>query len=156
MRTISIVTALLIPLTFGLSACGGGPREDMGTIVGAVAGGALGNQFGKGSGNVAATIAGVVVGGIIGSEIGRSLDEKDRKHASLAEFEALENGHSGEAREWRNPDSGHYGRIVPQRPYKVGRHDCRDYTHTIYIDGEPEIMKGRACRNDDGSWSRSS
>ena len=136
------------------SGCGGGPREDMGTVVGAVAGGAIGNQFGKGDGKVAATIAGILIGGIVGSDIGRSLDENDRRRASEAEFEALENGSSGQAREWRNPDSGHYGRVIPQRPYKVGQRDCRDYTHTIYIDGQPETMRGRACRNRDGSWSR--
>jgi surface antigen len=156
MKKLSIVTALMIPLVMGVAGCGGGPREDMGTVVGAVAGGAIGNQFGKGSGNVAATIAGVVIGGIIGSEIGRSLDEDDRRRASVAEYEALESGRSGVASEWRNPDNGHYGRIVPQRPYKVGYRDCRDYTHTIYIDGQPETMRGRACRNRDGSWSRSS
>ncbi len=154
MKTQSILAVVLIPLTIGLSGCGGGPREDMGTVVGAVAGGAIGNQFGKGDGKVVATIAGILIGGIVGSDIGRSLDENDRRRASEAEFEALENGSSGQAREWRNPDSGHYGRIIPQRPYKVGQRDCRDYTHTIYINGQPETMRGRACRNRDGSWSR--
>jgi len=155
-KPVKITAALLMPLLIGLTACGGGPREDMGTVVGAVAGGAIGNQFGKGSGRTAATIAGILIGGIIGSDIGRQLDENDRRRASSAEFAALESGRSGEASEWRNPDSGHYGRIVPQRPYKVGGRDCRNYTHTIYIDGQPETMRGRACRNRDGSWSRSS
>ncbi len=155
MKTHSILAVALIPLVIGLSGCGGGPREDMGTVVGAVAGGAIGNQFGKGDGRVAATIAGIVIGGIVGSEIGRSLDENDRRRASAAEYDALENGSSGRTREWRNPDSGHYGRIVPQRPYKVAGRDCRDYTHTIYIGGQPETMRGRACRNRDGSWSKS-
>ncbi len=154
MKHNSILAMVMIFLTVGLGACGGGPREDMGTVVGAVAGGAIGNQFGKGDGRAAATIAGIVIGGIIGSNIGRSLDENDRRRASAAEYDALENGRTGEVREWRNPDSGHYGRIVPRRSYKIGRRDCRDYTHTIYIDGRPETMRGRACRNDDGSWSR--
>ena len=56
MKILSIVTALMIPLAAGLGGCGGGPREDIGTVVGAVAGGAIGNQFGKGSGRTAATI----------------------------------------------------------------------------------------------------
>ena len=155
MKILSIVTALMIPLAAGLGGCGGGPREDIGTVVGAVAGGAIGNQFGKGSGRTAATIAGVLIGGIVGSEIGRDLDENDRRRASQAEFAALENGRTGRAREWRNPDTGHYGRITPQRPYRVGNQNCRDFTHTIYIDGRPETMRGRACRNGDGSWSRS-
>ena len=153
-KSVALVATLLLPLSLGLTACGGGPREDMGTVVGAVAGGAIGNQFGKGEGRAAATIAGILIGGIVGSDIGRELDESDRRRAARAEYAALENGRSGVAREWRNPDNGHYGRIVPQRPYRVGGRDCRNYTHTIYIDGQPETMRGRACRNRDGSWSR--
>ncbi|MCF6199381.1 MAG: glycine zipper 2TM domain-containing protein [Hyphomicrobiaceae bacterium] len=155
-KPVRMIAVLLMPLLIGLAGCGGGPREDMGTVVGAVAGGAIGNQFGKGDGRTVATIAGILIGGIIGSDIGRQLDENDRRRASRAEYTALESGRSGEPSEWRNPDSGHYGRIVPQRPYKIAGRDCRNYTHTIYIGGQPETMRGRACRNQDGSWSRSS
>ena len=51
-----------------------------------------------------------------------------------------------------NPDNGRYGDVVPSRPYKRGTADCRDYTHTIYIDGRPQTMRGTACRNRDGTW----
>ena len=53
---------------------------------------------------------------------------------------------------WRDPDTGHYGDVVPSRPYKRGVADCRDYTHTIYIDGKPKQMRGTACRDSGGSW----
>ena len=105
-----------------------------------------------GKGNVAATVAGAVVGGIVGSEIGKSLDERDRRYAEEAEYDALERGQSGVSRQWRDPDTGHYGDVVPSRPYKRGVADCRDYTHTIYIDGRPKQMRGTACRGSDGSW----
>ena len=118
-----------------------------------MAGGIIGNQFGKGSGNVLATVAGAVVGGIVGSEIGRSMDEQDRRLAEQAEFDALEAGESGRPRHWRNPDNGRYGDVVPGRAYKRGSIDCRDYTHTVYIDGRPQTMRGTACRNPDGTWS---
>lgn len=153
MNIVTKTAAVLLPLAIVLAGCGGGPKEDMGTVVGAVAGGVVGNQFGKGGGNVAATVAGAVIGGMIGGEIGRDLDAEDRRRAADAEYYALEHGRSGEYREWRNPDNGHYGRFVPERTYKVGGRDCREYTHTIYIDGEPETMRGKACRNGDGSWS---
>jgi surface antigen len=29
---------------------------------------------------------------------------------------------------------------------------CRQYTHTVYIDGKPQVTRGTACRNSDGSW----
>ncbi len=147
-------TALLI-VSIGLVGCSGeGPNKaDTGMVVGAVAGGILGNQVGKGTGNIAATALGAVVGGIVGSEIGRSLDAQDRRLAQDAEFEALERGNSGVSRQWRNPDNGRYGEVVPSRPYKRGTVDCRDYTHKIYINGQPQSMRGTACRNPDGSWS---
>lgn len=144
--------AILVAL--GMSACGpNGPNKaDTGLAVGAIAGGILGNQVGKGTGRALATVAGAMVGGIVGHEIGRSLDEQDRMLAREAEFEALERGQSGVARSWRNPDNGRYGEVVPSRPYKRGPQDCRDYAHTVYIDGRPEVMRGTACRNGDGSW----
>lgn len=137
-----------------LMGCGpdGPTKADTGLAVGAIAGGILGNQVGKGSGRVLATVAGAVVGGIVGSEIGRALDRQDQMLAQEAEFEALESGRSGERRRWRNPDSGHYGEVVPSESYRRGTADCRDYTHTIYIDGRPESMRGTACRNPDGTW----
>ncbi len=155
MKTISIISILVGSLL--LSACssdGGLNKEDGGAIVGAVAGGLLGNTVGKGSGRVLATMAGVMVGGIVGSSVGRSLDKADQLAASKAEFDALEKGRSGRAVKWRNPDNGHYGEIVPERSYRVGRKQCRSFRHTIYIDGRRETMKGRACRNHDGTWRK--
>jgi surface antigen len=153
MRVSRLVAIALVSLM--AAACGpeGPNKADTGLAVGAVAGGLLGNQFGSGGGKVAATAIGAVVGGIVGSEIGRYMDQQDRMLAQQAEYEALERGQSGQARQWRNPDNGHYGEIIPTRPYKRGVADCRDYTHKIYIDGQPQAMKGTACRNPDGTWT---
>ena len=137
-----------------LTACSGEfTKQDTGTLIGAVAGGILGNQVGGGSGKVAATAIGAFVGGIVGSEIGRSLDEQDRRLAQEAEYEALERGKSGVPRTWKNPDNGRYGEVIPSPSYKRAGTDCRDYTHKIYIDGQPQALKGTACRNPDGTWS---
>ena len=138
-----------------LLGCGpdGPTKQDTGLAVGAIAGGIIGNQVGRGSGKVLATVAGAVVGGIVGSEIGRSLDRQDRILAQQAELAALERGQSGQRTPWRNPDSGRYGEVVPGTPYRRAGADCRDYTHTIYIDGRPQTMHGTACRNADGTWT---
>lgn len=142
-------------IALSLAACGpeGPSKADTGLAVGALAGGILGNQVGKGGGRVAATAIGAVLGGIVGSEIGRSMDATDRMLAQQAEYEAFERGQSGVVRTWKNPDNGRYGEVVPTRPYKRGNLDCRDYTHKIYIDGQPQAMRGTACRNPDGTWS---
>jgi surface antigen len=151
--TLALVSVAGISLI--VTACGpNGPNKtDTGLAVGAIAGGLLGNTVGRGNGRIATTAIGAVIGGIVGSEIGRSLDKIDRQYAQQAEFAALERGRSGERVEWRNPDSGRYGEVVPSPPYKRGEIDCRDYTHKIYIDGQPQAMRGTACRNPDGTWS---
>ena len=150
MRTPRPVIAATLALSIGLSACAN--NQEGGAVVGAVAGGVIGHQFGKGAGKVLATVGGAVVGGIVGSAIGKRLDDHDRQLAEQAELDALERGQSGATRQWRNPDNGRYGEVVPSKPYRRGPDDCRDYTHTVYIDGRPETMRGTACRNGDGSW----
>ncbi|MGQ0674148.1 MAG: RT0821/Lpp0805 family surface protein [Hyphomicrobium sp.] len=157
MRRMRKLTAVSMALALSASVAGCGQdgpnKADTGLVVGAAAGGILGNQIGNGGGRVAATAIGAVLGGIVGSEIGRSMDQQDRFLAQQAEFDAFERGRSGQGRQWRNPDNGHYGEIIPTRPYKRGVADCRDYTHKVYISGRPQAMRGTACRNADGTWT---
>ncbi len=94
----------------------------------------------------------VVLGGITDNAIGKSLGSDDLKAASAAEFQALEHGKTGVASPWRNPTNGRYGNVVASRPFKQRNIYCRQFTHTIYVDGTPKIMRGIACRNKDGSW----
>ncbi len=129
-----------------------GTREGFGTVAGAVAGGVIGNQLGSGSGRVVATAIGALAGGLIGAEIGRSLDERDRQEALAAEYRALEFGRAGRPVAWRNDSSGIYGEVVTGPGYEVNSLDCRDYTHTIYIDGRARVARGTACRQPDGTW----
>lgn len=153
MKWVKLAVVAVVP--FMLIACGpgGATKQDGGAVIGAVAGGLIGNQFGKGGGRVAATMAGAVIGGIVGSEIGRSMDQTDRMLAAQAERDAFERGRSGAPVHWRNPDNGRYGEVIPDAPYRRGPRDCRDYTHRVFIDGRPQVMRGTACRNPDGTWS---
>ena len=132
-----------------LAACSGpgnAPKQDQGLVAGAIAGGVLGSQIGRGKGSVVATVLGAVVGGVVGSEIGRSLDERDRRLAQQAEFDAFERGVSDRPVRWQNPDNGRYGEVVPGPSFRRGPQDCRPYTHTVYISGRPQAMRGTACR----------
>lgn len=143
----------------GVAACASptagpldGPKQTVGTVAGGVAGAVIGNQIGDGEGRAVATALGAVFGAVIGNQIGAGLDELDRQRASNAQVQALEFGRSGAPVTWRNPDSGNYGEVVPSSPYKISGADCRDYSHTVYIDGQPEVVRGSACRNPDGTW----
>jgi surface antigen len=91
--------------------------------------------------------------GVLGSPIGADLDERDRQRAYAAERQALEHGEPGEPTGWRSEKPGRYGTIVPGAPYERGGTRCRDYSHSIYIDGKPQIARMTACRNPDGSWT---
>ena len=54
----------------------------------------------------------------------------------------------------QNPqESGRYGSVVPGPAYQSNGLQCRPYTHTIYIDGQPQVARGNACRNPDGTWT---
>ena len=139
-----------------LAACtaDSGPKEVGGTAVGALAGGLIGNAIGGSAGNrLAGTVIGATVGGLIGNRIGAALDDEDKRRAYAAQMQALEAGPSGAPVAWRNPDSGRYGNVVPGPAYQASGATCRQYTHTVYIDGKPQTQRGTACRNPDGSWN---
>ncbi len=140
----------------GIAACSSdtGPKEVGGTAVGAVAGGILGNAIGGSAGNRAAgTLIGAALGGFLGNRIGAALDDEDKRRAYAAQMQALEAGPSGAPVAWRNPDTGRYGKVVPGPAYQASGSQCRQYTHTVYIDGMPQAQRGAACRNADGTWA---
>ena len=93
-----------------------------------------------------------VIGGIADSKIGKSLNPEDLNAAAEAEFQALETGKTGVASPWRNPTNGRYGSVVASRPFKQQNIFCRQFTHTVYIDGKPKILRGIACRDKKGRW----
>ncbi len=150
-KTIAAVTFTAL-VAAGCSPTAG-PRESSGGLIGGLAGAAIGSQIGGGTEErVAAAVVGGVLGSLIGAQIGRDLDELDRQRALEAEYRALEYGRAGRPVVWRNDNTGHYGEVVAGPGYEVNSLDCRDYTHTIYIDGRPQVAKGTACRQPDGSW----
>ena len=150
-NSIAVIAVLGVALA-GCQGTGLGSKEGVGGLTGAVAGGLLGSQIGGGGGRIVAIAAGSALGALVGSSIGRSLDEMDRRYAYEAESRALEYGRSGAPVSWNNPDSGHYGQVVPSQAYTTNNLTCRDYTHTIYIDGQPQTARGQACRQSDGTW----
>ena len=151
--TASICTTAALSLTAVLLAgCAGdpGPRTVSGAAGGALVGGAIGALTGGGTGNI---VAGAIAGGLVGGVIGNALDEEDRRRAYAAEMQALEYGGPGTPVSWQG-QRGARGTIVPGPYHARGQYQrCRDYSHTIYIQGRPEVARGVACRNPDGTWS---
>ncbi len=154
MPAIRFVALGLAGLSVAACSSDTGPREVGGTVAGAAAGGLVGNAIGGPAGNrVAGTLIGATLGGLLGNRIGAALDDEDRRRAYAARMWALEVGPSGAPVPWRNPDSGRYGNVVPGPAYELNGVPCRQYTSTVYIDGSPQIARGTACRNPDGTWT---
>jgi surface antigen len=76
------------------------------------------------------------------------MDDEDRRRAAEAQYAAFENGQRAE---WRSPN-GHYGYIEPRPYYSYRDMRCREFEQTVFINGRPETMVGRACRQPDGTW----
>src|SRR5512146_848499 len=151
---IVLGAAALLAACAGDPESGRGPKENTGTLVGALGGAAIGSQFGGGTGgHIAGALIGAGIGGLIGNRIGAALDDEDKQRAYAAQMDALERGQPCAPVSWRNPDSGRYGTIVPGPQYQQAGRNCRSYTHTVYIGGQPQTARGTACRNPDGTWT---
>jgi len=147
-RAVSLVTLALVPVV--VAACGA--DKGAGSLLGAFTNTDARAPAGKGHLRVATAGNGAVIGGISSDEIGRQMSTQERGIAADAEYRALEYGRSGSTTAWDYPTMNHRGSIVPGRPYKKGDQYCRTYTHTINRNGSPEIVKGIACREDNGTW----
>ena len=155
-NAMSVIKGLsVVMLSLAVVGCSNinASKQDQGLVGGAVAGGVLGSAIGgHGRGGVIGGVLGAVAGGIVGNEVGRSMDERDRQRAMQAEYRAFNSPQPYERYAWENPNTGRRGEVVPGPMYRRGPEDCRDYTHTIYIDGRPQAVRGVACRNPDGTW----
>jgi surface antigen len=148
------LTAALAVLT--LAGCAGDPgagsRQVEGTL-GAITSSLFSTSQGSSaSSGVTGSIGGTPTAGILSGPVGASLDERDRKRAAAAEKQALERGEPGEPVGWRG-GAGRHGTVVPGVDYEIRGVRCRDYTHSIYIDGRPQTSRTTACRGADGTWS---
>jgi surface antigen len=131
-----------------LAACSSdsGRKEARGPVTSGSAAGAVDNHG-------AGTSISAGFGALLGDRAGAALDEEDKRRAVVAELQALETGPSGAPVAWRNPDSGRYGNVVPGPVYQENGAACREYTHTVYIEGSAQTEHGTACRRSDGTWA---
>lgn len=153
---LAIISILLIASMTVNADCyredtGGG--EIAGTLLGAALGGLVGSQIGGGSGKKFAIAGGVLAGGFLGNNIGKKLDCADQDYHYDTTQSALEYKKTGGSAAWSNPDSGHAGSVTPTKTYIASDGTpCREFTQTIYVDGQQETVTDTACRQSDGIW----
>lgn len=90
--------------------------------------------------------------GLLGASM-QSLSSRDRKQALEAEYKALEYTDAGKSVTWTSTNEGTSGSVTPGQPYQVGSQNCRQYSHSFFINGVPQTVHGSACRNANGTWS---
>jgi len=76
----------------------------------------------------------------------------DRTEAASAQYYAFRFGRPGAPRNWSG-DSGATGRITVGPFVRVNNLDCREFEHTVTIDGQDYSRSGTSCREQDGSWT---
>lgn len=113
---------------------------------------------------LAAAIALALVGGLAGYLAGEyrlrselaavaAREAEDQRRLAAAIDQALERSASGQSVEWRNPDSGVHGRVVPVRTYRSkSNHWCREYLASKVANDVEKKTRAIACRAADGDW----
>ena len=127
-------------------------NEVGGAIIGAILGGILGNAASNGQGG--GTLAGMILGGVGGAAIASNLDCEDRGYVYRTYYDGFERGRPQASYQWRNDRTGHYGTLLVGDYYRDrDNYRCATYTQTIYVRGRPEVARGHACRQEDGTWA---
>lgn len=142
------IGALLL-VSFLTGCTGAGPKETGGRLLGGAAGAVIGSQFGKGTGQLVGVAIGALAGSYLGGALGHEMDARDRQLAQNAMMQTLERAPDHQERAWRNPNNHHSGSFKVTRTQEMPQDHmvCRDYVHTVIIDGKQEKLHGRACRD---------
>ncbi len=137
------LTLALILVVF-LSSCATRAQSGMGA--GAAAGAIAGQAIGR---NTGGTLIGAAIGALLGYAIGNELDKADQANISAA----YENSPDGRTSRWTNPNTGNEFAVTPQNTYKNNyNQDCREAEILATIDGKPEKIIQKACRDQYGNW----
>lgn len=147
MKTKALTAA--VAAAFLLAGCQtGGTGQTTGTVGGAVAGGVIGAQFGEGTGQLIATGVGTLLGAFVGGQLGQQFDQRDHRASGYAGQQAF---NTGQPTQWQGPNAS--GQVNPTGPvfYENGR-ECREFTQTVMVGGQPNTASGVVCRAADGSW----
>ena len=118
-------------------------------LAAATASGCTTTSGGKASaGGTVAAGAGVYItalqGGLVSRNAAAQLSKADMQRA-------LEAAPGGQPVVWQG--KGITGSVVAAAPFQVGSQNCRQYSHTLTVDGRDTATRGAACRNADGAWT---
>ena len=126
-------------------------------VAAVTASGCSSTSGGKAGGLISAGPKGAAVyitalqGGLVSRNSAAELSKADMQRALEAEYRALEAAPGGQPVVWQG--KGVTGSVVAAAPFQVGSQNCRQYSHTLTVDGRDTATRGAACRNADGAWT---
>ena len=97
-------------------------------------------------GAAAARRRGAAPAALRGSGQRRARREPRRRRQDVRQQGGIRRARFRRKKTWRGDDRA-YGYVAPG----AANGDCRDLTHTVYINGRPRVGKGTACKAD-GGW----
>lgn len=89
----------------------------------------------------------------LASDLAALLEPRGKAIAERAQHQALEESAAGVTVNWRTPDGGARGTVVPGPIYAVNAQTCRDFTHEIELAGQRYGRRATACRDAGGGWA---
>lgn len=124
-------------------------REAVGTVLGGIIGGLIGAKVAEGDRRELLTLGGMLLGAFIGNRIAAGMDEGDYSCTNRA----LEFAADKIAVAWENPAAKRRYKVQPLQSYKndEGRY-CRTFITEVQLEEQKDIVKGYACRDDEGVW----
>ncbi len=134
----------IILICFLAAGYGCANKAQSGAGVGALAGATIGALTFKNK------LLGAAVGAGVGTMMGYIVGNEWDKHDEAKVQKALENGKSGEATSWQNPDTGKHYTATPEHPYMAENKVYRDIMIKDQKDGD--TIKAKAWRDDKGVW----
>ena len=143
---MKFLIALALSALILLTACTGMNKAQSGALGGAVGGAAIGQMIGH---DTEATLIGAAVGTMLGYIVGNEMDKYDKQQLNRV----YETGVSQQGSSWVNPDTGNQYTVTPQPAYQNSYNQvCREAEIEAIIDGQPQITKSTACRDENGQW----
>lgn len=137
---------LLVLLVFSALLCSCTNKAQTGAGSGAAAGAIAGQAIGK---DTEATLLGAAIGAILGYAVGNEMDKADQLRINNA-YETVPDGRTSQ---WINPNNGNQFAVTPQHTYNnATKQNCREAEILATIDGRPEKIIQRACRDEYGNW----
>ena len=146
----------VLPIIFASLLCISGcdqssqsDNESTGRLVGGIPGAAFGKE--ASDGDSFGTVLGAVVGSYIGGQIGKDIDKTNRQKMAVV----LEKEPSNKTTKWIDPDTGVVYEMKPAAVYTKKQRICRPFTLRLHDPQKKDgdyVLKGTACRTDDGAW----